>query len=442
MKLMRLLVFSVLLVISFFTQAVPLTLISPDQVSAGGFTISSGGLYVLTDDVPFSIANGTAISITTSDVILDLNGKSLIASNGANTAVSISNTMANITVRNGCMRNFDFRGIDGGISLQNMTFEDLVVIGSNKASGSVGLFVFGNLSDSATFGNNITIRNCYVSNFLSGTITFANAQNIINSTFNSNQRGMSVSGNAGLITNCQASNNSGASSLGLSITIGTGWHIKDSDFSFNINTQGAAQGFGGVLAMGHGTEITNCSFNSNGGVGTIRGLDIGNTSSCVIKNCTFNGNFSTTAAALRGLSLSGTGHYVENCIADANWTSALGGFAVTGIVVTGSAHTLVNCHVAGNASQATDNLGVGNGILVDSAAQRCLIKNCTAVSNSTAGFRDDSTAGTNLWTGNLSWGHGANNYVGAGPGFVSFAPGAQPPTGSFDEQNIDNLSVL
>ncbi len=445
MKALRVALYSLVLITFYCIQAVPATFISPDQVSSGGFTISSRGLYVLTDDVAYSISNGTAISITTSDVILDLNGKSIVASNGANTAVSIGDALSNIAVKNGAARNFDSRGILVGTTAQNMTFEDLTLIGLNKTSASLGLSINGDIND-GTNGNNIRVRNCYVTSFANGMTAAASALSILDSTFDNNRIGLAIAGNAVDIINCQASNNSGNSAMGLSADSGlaisgSSWRIKNSDFSFNINTAGGVSTSGAHLAI-HNVEITNCSFNSNGGVGTVRGLDISGTNSCVIRNCTFNGNFSTSAAALRGLSLSGTGHYVENCIADANWTTALGGFAVTGIVVTGSAHTLVNCHAAGNASQATDNLGIGNGILVDSAAQRCLIKNCTAVSNSTAGFRDDSTAGSNLWIGNLSWGHGANNYVGAGPGFVAFAAGAQPPTGSFDERGIDNLSVL
>ncbi len=453
MKLFRFLLFSFFVSVSFFLQAVPVTFISPDQISSGGFTISSPGLYVLTDDVVYSIASGTAITITANNVTLDLNGKTIIASNGADRGFFLSGARSNVSIRNGALNGFDSVGIRVDTGANYIELRDLK-IADNAVVASIGI-VFGGTSLSTVRTTNCVIDNCQTSSFGVGMIAFATDNlKISNSTFNNNiQSGINgVDCKSWEITNCQASGQ-GVGSTGVTAIQGfdlidcEGIRIKDSDFCFNINPTTSFGGRGGFIrnekVSGRGAyEIINCTFCNNGGSGVLsRGLDFTNSSSCVVKNCIFNGN-SSTNANVRGLSLTGTGHYVENCIANANWTSGLGGFVASGILVTGSAHTLVNCNTSGNSSAATDGLGNGNGILMLAVAQRCLIKNCTAVSNSTVGFRDDSTAGTNLWIGNLSWGHGTSNYVGAGPGFVALAAGAQPPTGSFDERGIDNISVL
>jgi hypothetical protein len=86
------------------------------------------------------------------------------------------------------------------------------------------------------------------------------------------------------------------------------------------------------------------------------------------------------------------------------------------------------------------NLGFGVGFFVDATSDDCLVQNCIAVDNSAEGFTNISP--TSVFVGNLAF---ANpfNYAAFGPlGFITVVNGTQPPALTFDERQIDNISIV
>jgi hypothetical protein len=75
------------------------------------FTISSGGLYVVTAQLVYSASTGNAITVNANNVIIDLNGHYLICSVSGNSATGIfADNKLNIRVRNGEILKF-FHGV-------------------------------------------------------------------------------------------------------------------------------------------------------------------------------------------------------------------------------------------------------------------------------------------------------------------------------------------
>lgn len=427
--------FNFLLGVPFLLQAAPINFIAPEQISSPGFAIASSGLYVLTDDVEYA-AGETAITIAADHVTLDLNGKNIQSSDGGKTGILVSATKKNVIIKNGGVSGFSSNNIRVEAGANNLSFSNLILTGPKNGSAD-GLQLVGEVASPIY---EVTLENCRASSFDRGVYaSHAHEVKVVNSTFNFNHKvGIEAYASQNWrVTKCQASHQNGTgATAGILCTGGKSWLLQDSDFSSNIGAAGYGAIFNADAGFAGGShEIVSCNFSNNGGL-LARGLDLLGANVCVVRNCSFNGNFATKNAA-RGLNITGVGHYIEHCIADGNYATTTEPFAATGMVIAGSAHTVDGCHVAGNVSKN----GLGIGILNFASTERCLIKNCTAVSNSTSGFQDDSKAGANLWIGNMAWGHGEKNYVGAGPGFIEFTAGKQPASGTFDERGVDNISV-
>ena len=106
--------------------------------SSAQFVISQPGSYYLTGNITSAGVSGqNGIQIATSNVTLDLNGFSLLANqntvSGNNTlhdsAIYITNTCNNITVRNGIISGWGLAGIYAIVSA-NDTFEHLTIVGN------------------------------------------------------------------------------------------------------------------------------------------------------------------------------------------------------------------------------------------------------------------------------------------------------------------------
>src|SRR5689334_13146491 len=100
---------------------VAFALIAVHDVSANTFDctgistatpITTSGVYCLTADITYSTTTGSAISISSSDVVFDLNGHKINGSGaGTGTAaygISVSGKK-NVTIRNGAVKGF-FKG--------------------------------------------------------------------------------------------------------------------------------------------------------------------------------------------------------------------------------------------------------------------------------------------------------------------------------------------
>ncbi len=429
--------------------AVPVTIISPSKITGAVFSISTPGLYVLSDDVAYSTAAGTAITITTSDVTLDLNGKTIRGSSTASTAIYISPAQENIIVKNGALLNFEGDIVRVTTGSRSLAFEDLAISGTSNNSSTSNGFSFEGTLASATRTYDVFIKNCHVTSARQG-LSATGVDNVAveNSSFNKNGiRGFGiVNCNNWSVNNCQMSGNSttaAATTIGASLSDSAFWSVRNSDFSFNINsTRGSGVVLLGPNRMDGGHLFENCTFCNNGATGAsleADGINFAMTFSCIARDCIANGNFSvtSTAAGFR-LDSPGAGNYLENCIANGNRVESTTinayGFMLDN---THSRVTLSNCIAEANRSQAR-----GAGFFMNSTNTNCSFKDCQALFNTARGFITEST--TAFLIGNLSVGHGShtNNYDGVGTyTYYSVVNPSLLPSGRFDERGVDNISI-
>ncbi|MGB8367155.1 MAG: hypothetical protein WCD44_02245, partial [Candidatus Babeliales bacterium] len=91
------------------------------------YTIESPGLYCLAESVNF--ATGTAITIASDNVILDLNEKKIDGSAGGSIGIAVNSGLQNITIQNGMLCNMNDKGINADAT-NNITFISMSVLDS------------------------------------------------------------------------------------------------------------------------------------------------------------------------------------------------------------------------------------------------------------------------------------------------------------------------
>lgn len=109
-----------------------------DNVHAPGnsgneFIISQPGSYYLTTNI-IGVSGENGINISGSDVIVDLNGFSLIGPSTANSAILIASGTTNVTVRNGMISGWGTSSAGIQSSGTNVSFENL-----NVSTGFAGI---------------------------------------------------------------------------------------------------------------------------------------------------------------------------------------------------------------------------------------------------------------------------------------------------------------
>ncbi len=458
----------------YLVQAQTTIFLTPQDINKrNGLKILTSGTYVLTDDVFFTQVSATAITISTDDVTIDLNGKTLRSSSpsGENTAIHISGpAVKNVTIRNGKIAAFNVFSVQVDAGATAINIEDLGVISSNirgaTALTPTGIGLEGTpLSTTRT--TDVVINNCTVNNSRFGLrARAADAVRVTNSTFNSNgSRGISAFDcDLWEVVNCQAANQKVNDELGNFGLLGLGcssWRMKNCDFSFNRITAaiqgslfpsvGGAQfqavvDAGGIILKGSGSHIIeDCTFCNNSstvaGSGSLgRGLALVLSGSCVVRNCVANGNSSIDTLQAGFLDAGSSGNLYENCVAEGNLigqsTVSFGSFGFMSFSSVGT------CFIKCTSIRNQAMVGAGVGFFVGFGATDCLVQNCLAVANSQEGFT--SIAATTVYIGNLAF---ANpfNYLAFLPGvigFITVVNGVQPPAGTFDERQIDNISII
>ena len=93
------------------------------------FTIDSPGVYCLAESVSFAI--GTAITIASDNVLLDLQDKKIDGSTGGDIGIAINSGLENITIQNGLLCNMNNKGIDAdatnNIAFISMSISDSLI---------------------------------------------------------------------------------------------------------------------------------------------------------------------------------------------------------------------------------------------------------------------------------------------------------------------------
>jgi len=174
-------------------------------------SINQSGSYYLTRSFEQAFTSD-AVTITTNNVTLDLEGFTIHQTGGASviTGIRIENavnvTVKNVTVRNGTVTGFNAAGITC-LGLRNCVFENLVV--TECSLSGINIQAFG----TATAVGNV-VRHCRTcDNSQSGVIFLSGAGNVANVIEDceslNNTTGFSLSAAGNLIIRCRASGNAG-----------------------------------------------------------------------------------------------------------------------------------------------------------------------------------------------------------------------------------------
>ncbi len=256
----------------------PLSAIEP-RIPIGDlpFPIDQPGSYYLVGDLGPAPADTDGITITASDVTLDLCGFALIGAGkeagSSGTGVTYSGTLQNIAVRNGTIRDWRSDGLYLG-SAENCLCEGLRSIGN----GETGI---------RTGGHSI-IRNCIVESNGSFGLTGSYGSRVEGNICRQNLVGIDVDTGAVVIGNVCTSNVYGG------IQIGTGCTAKGNTCSYNASGINQGAGGGSVVAQNtiyrsdtHGINVigatvteNTCYYNGNDGDGA--GIHI-RSSGCIVE---------------------------------------------------------------------------------------------------------------------------------------------------------------
>jgi nitrous oxidase accessory protein NosD len=161
-----------ILVVASLSSALTLSGYAVNTITAIPFTITKPGKYILEADLTLSGTSTTAVTVSVSDVVIDLNGFTLSTSASPNTGISVSTNVTNVTIQNGTITGFDFAiamqgpqqllqnlrlldNIEGvyGINCTFSTIQNCVIQGLNAAS-NIGIDL-ASCSDVAVKNNQI-----------------------------------------------------------------------------------------------------------------------------------------------------------------------------------------------------------------------------------------------------------------------------------------------
>jgi parallel beta-helix repeat protein len=261
------------------------------------YSITLPGSYYITTNMT-GIVGSPGITILANDVTVDLRGFTLQGVPGSGPAISVSNSVRNLAIRNGVLDGWGVRGTNA----YNSLFERL----RESNSGGPGLVT----------GSNCVVSVCTVSaNFTVG---------------------IGV-GNNGSVKDCTVSGTSGIGIQALNNCV-----VADCTASGN-----SSDGING----GIGTVVRGCASYENGGNG------ITATNSCTVIGCTASGNNGATSAGILG-----NGSTVKDCTVSSNLFGIWVGNSCTVKDCTASTNSSSGILVTGNGSLITGNTCNGNGL--------------------------------------------------------------------------------
>lgn len=283
-------------------------------------TISTSGYYCLVNDVTVGAAQ-TAITINVDNVILDLNGNSIIGNFVGPFAITV-NSKSNIIIRNGAIRTMTGNAILVNAGTSRLIIEDIICINNNNAITIQGV-------------TNCLIQNCslFLTNFnglsiSSGTIP---TQNLIirNCVSNNNQN------NGFLLSSCS---NAELYNLTANNNRGSGFNqVNGNNINFTRCTANTNQAHGFTIAgNSNNTTLTACTAKSNNNIGFQLA---GNQHTITECESVSNGS---------GVQVSGKNHCIFNSIAKNN--------TATGFLLNADC---TQCQMRNNSALA-NNIGIQN----------------------------------------------------------------------------------
>jgi hypothetical protein len=207
-------------------------------ISSLPFTISQSGSYYLTKNLNFTAASGNAITISASNVTLDLMGFTLSSSSAVTgDAIRMNAGLRNIAVRNGVIAGNTVVTVSGGAPNQSWSV--------NAAGFSNGINAFSSPEVSTCHFSHLRISGCRIVGLDGGEQAVAEQ---VTATQN---------GNAGIrLASGSVTNSTGLSNGGSGVACFNGSVANCSAFS---------NGGGGIF----GYSVANCAANGNKEVGII-----------------------------------------------------------------------------------------------------------------------------------------------------------------------------
>jgi len=340
------------------------------------WTISAAGSYYLTTNL-VGVAGSNGISITVSDVTLDLRGFTLQGVSGSGSGIDVPSSVQNLKIAHGVIRDW---GVDGitATNADNGALADLRICNNANAGASVSRnwTVAACQCDGNVAGWGLgamayaTIRDCTASNNKSGAGIMAGANSVLAdcATF-SNWVGITL-GPSCSAGRCSAGNNNL-------------WGIMTSGSCILEGCAAAFNGSNGIVVY-PACRLVNCTSMNNSGDGINAGQAPEETPGCKISGCTVAWN------EQNGIVVIYTGSIVENCVACRNSLDGIqvgsrclillnscdsngqSGPGWAGIRILGT-----NCRIDGN-SVMNNN---GPGIFTGPVGNACLIIRNTAHGN-------------------------------------------------------------
>lgn len=370
---------------------------SPDLTKT--FSVTTPGTFTLIQDIPFSGSSGAttpggncSVYVNTSNVIVDLGGKTLYQNNATanQNGIEIAQGLHNITIKNGNIIGFKGSGIYCHPSCNNVRFQDITI--SNCARQ--GIFLAGNDNNSIS---NVIIENCLVSKTtgVNGTTQAVGLRTlyctdvIVNNSLFSDNTGLATTENSigalviscsnVVFNNCDASNNQGD-------TEGYGFLIT-----------GSGTGDTGTL---YSCSLYECTANNNYGTTQGVGFFIEQANACIFNSCRANYNSGGNNGIGFNLSKCNYNSF-ENCMAANNKGLANGNSVVYGgrgfKTTEGNGNLFIACQASGNQGGSdSDTAGIGFDLQTESYS---IIDNCKVLTNGNSaayGYGVNITNGTQL----------------------------------------------
>jgi hypothetical protein len=357
-----------------FSQPITSSQLNSSSTAINGqFVISKSGRYVVSTNLYAAPgrSNLAIIYINTSDVTLDLGGKSLCLSTSNNTpsiaAIKLADGIQNVTIMNG------------------------VIHGSGSGPRQIATGITGS-NNINTFFDNLDIVSCSSTGI---SLTGAYGLSINNTQVYKTPTGLSLSNcQAGFITDGLFSGGNASTTVGIAATSCSNFILTNINTSNDTATSGIA----------YGIKATSCS-------------------SFELNNINISNN-KAAAASCYGLFMSGcTGFICKEIIASCNQITSsalISGAAVAGFFLTAAANnTFINC--SSNANGTTTALCPSYGFRLEAGSNGNTFNQCEAKGNIGATTSGVSAGFSNNASNYNNFLHctAINNAAGAAYGFYS-----------------------
>lgn len=400
------------------------------------FTITQPGNYTFVQDVGHdststttTIGGQTAIYINSSDVTIDLGGRTLYQnSSTANIdGIETNINLRNITIKNGTIAGFKGHGIIvnygcDDIKIQNVTVSNCVgpaiyLKGTSTANQDVSNVIIDNCVIAHTTGKTdvdaVGLQIDYGWNILATNSVFSRSISAADDAY-----GVKVLGTNIVFDNCDTSGNEGGNAYGFYGAT----QLRSCTFE-NCSASGhygsTAGAFGFYVNGGNGNIFTDCKSvghqgNNNGYGFYLTGSKYNKFEHCYASYCRDTEDTSGNNSA-GFYSVGGIGNAWNECESMGNQGANNDGGNVSGFELAGAElqSSLVNCIATAN-GQTSGSAATAHGFYIssNSASAYCQIKGCKAIGNcsSTAnaayGFRDATATQTkNLFVDNFAFGN-------------------------------------